>query len=209
MRTITSAVMLALLTTSCMAQHPMGLTREQWEATPPARQAIFQAQQYEIDEQRRQQAAAARLERERIAAEQMRAEQEHLRQAYANARYGDVVQVTVTGGFIAYGSKHYPAEPVAFELTKGERKRVDFAGGGSQRLVTRYSVRLSEDGNTITFDDSDRQRIILVNQNWDHGQTYRPGSTQNDVGVRLTGATFFVKLKPLQGGPTRIIIENR
>jgi hypothetical protein len=187
----------------------MGLNQQQWESLPPAQQAEFQVKQYAIDEDRRQAEESKRQEQARIAAEAIRAEQDRLRQVYANARYGDIVHVTVQGGSIAYAGKRYPYEPVSFDIAKGETKQVDFHGRGLQTIATRYNVRLAEDGNTLYFDDSFRQRIVLVNQNWERGQAYQPGGTQNDVGVGISGMTFFVKLKELPGAPDRIIIERR
>jgi hypothetical protein len=187
----------------------MGLTRQQWEAMPPAQQADFQAKQYAIDEERRQAAEARRAEQARLAAEAARAEQDRLRQVYENARYGDIVHVTVQGGFIVYAGKRYPYEPVSFDLAKGETKQVAFNGRGLQTIATRYNARLTEDGNTIYFDDSFKQRIVLVNQEWERGQTYRPPGTENDVSVAIAGMAFFVKFKDLPGAPQRIIIERR
>lgn len=199
---------LASLLMGCTT-YPLGLNREQWDALPPEQQAEYRAKQYSIDEERRQVAEARRIEQNRIAAEAAKAEQERLRQIYSNARYGDIVQVTVQGGFIAYGGKRYPYEPVAFDLAKGETKLVEFHGRGLQTIATRYNARLTEDGNTVYFDDSCRQRIVLVNQSWDRGQRYQPAGTENDVGVAIAGMTFFVKFKNLPGAPQRLIIEHQ
>jgi len=209
MKMITRGLLMALLTVGCVSRFPMGLTQQQWEALPPAQQAEFQAKQYAIDEERRQADEARRMEQARVAAETARAEQDRLQQVYANARYGDIVHVTVQGGFIAYAGKRYPYEPVSFDLAKGETKQVAFYGRGLRTIATRYNARLTEDGNTLFFDDSSRQRIVLVNQDWERGQTFRPEGSQNDVGVAISGMTFFVKFKDLPGGPQRVIIERR
>ena len=209
MKLAAACILMALLLAGCISRYPMGLNREQWEALPPAQQAELQAKQYALDEGRRQVDEARRIEQARLAAKQARFEQERLRQVYASARYGDIVQVTVQGGFIEYAGKRYPYEPVAFDLAKGETKEVAFHGRGLQTIATRYNVRLTEDGNTIYFDDSFRQRIVLVNQDWERGQNYHPTSSENDVGVAISGMTFFVKLKDLPGAPQRIIIERR
>lgn len=208
MKTIASFLLMALLTVGCVARYPMGLTRDQWIALPPGQQAEYQAKQYAIDEDRRKQAEIQRMEQARLAAEAARAAQERLRQVYASARYGDIVQVIVQGGFIAYAGKRYPYEPVSFDLVKGETKQVAFYGRGLQTIATRYNARLSDDGNTMYFDDSFRQRIVLVNQDWERGQPYRPAGSQNDVGVAISGMTFFVKFKELPGAPQRLIIER-
>ena len=194
---------------ACVARYPLGLSREQWDALPPSQQAEYQAKQYQIDADSRARAEEARRQAAAQKAEQERLEAERLRQAYANAHYGDIVTVTVQGGSLSYAGKRYPYEPVSFDLIKGETKNVSFRGRGMQTIATEYAVRLSDDGNTVYFDDESRQRAVFVNHDWEHGETYRPAGTVNDVSVGLSGMTFLVKLKPLRGAPQKVIIENR
>ncbi|MEI6809755.1 MAG: hypothetical protein WCN95_13620 [bacterium] len=209
MKRVMAGLVMCFCVAGCMTRYPMGLTQQQWEALPPAQQAEYQAKQYAIDEDRRKQAESQRMEQDRLRQQQEQAAQERVRQIYANARYGDIVQVAVEGGSIEYAGKHYPYEPVAFDLAKGETKEIAFSGRGLQTIATRYNVRLTEDGNTIYFDGSFRERIVLVNQDWERGQTYRPNGTRNDVSVSISGMTFFVKFKELPGAPQRVIIEHR
>lgn len=190
-------------------RYPMGLSREQWEALPPSQQAEYQAKQYQIDADNRTRAEEARRQAAAQQAEQARLETERLKQAYANARYGDIVTVTVQGGFLSYAGKRYPYEPVGFDLIKGETKTVSFRGRGMQTVATHYVVRLSDDGNTIFFDDESKQRAVFVNHDWEHGETYQPAGTVNDVSVGLSGMTFLVRYKNVAGRPSRVIIENR
>lgn len=209
MKQIAQCLMMALLASGCISRYPMGLTQQQWEALTPSQQAEYQARQYTIDEDRQKQAENQRIEQDRLAAEAARAEQERLRQVYANARYGEIVHVAVQGGSIEYGGRRYPYEPVAFDLAKGETKQIAFLGRGLQTIATRYNVNLTGDGNTIYFDNSFRERIVLVNQDWERGQTYSPNGSRNDVGVAISGMTFFVQFKELPGAPQRVIIEHR
>ena len=203
------ALLVLLSLSACAARYPMGLSREQWDALPPSQQAEYQAKQYQIDadnraraEEARRQAAAQKAERERL-------ELERLRQAYASARYGDIVTVTVQGGTLSYAGKRYPYEPVSFDLIKGETKIIPFRGRGIQTIATDYAVRLSDDGNTVYFDEDSRRRAVLVNQDWEHGQRYQPAGTINDVTVGISGMTFFVRLKTLPGAPVKVIIDNQ
>jgi hypothetical protein len=203
-----SALVLLAFVSGCVS-YPLGLSQQQWQALTPAQQAEYQAKQYQIDADNRARAEEARRQAAAQAAERERLEAERLRLAYANAQYRDIVTVTVQGGFLSYSGKNYPYEPVGFDLIKGETKKVFFRGRGMQTVATEYVVRLSEDGNTFFFDDKSRQRAVLVNRDWDHGETYRPSGTVNDVSVGLSGMTFFIKFKPIAGSPQRIIIENR
>ncbi|MDD5676861.1 MAG: hypothetical protein PHW60_02585 [Kiritimatiellae bacterium] len=194
---------------SCV-QYPMGVTRQQWQALTPAQQADYQAKQYAIDAEKAKQAEAERIEAERAKAQQAQAEQDRLNIIRANAQYRDIVKVNVEGGTMEFAGKHYPYEPLTFEIIKGETKEVPFFGRGAQTLNTRYKVHLSDDGNTLTFDDSYRQRIVLTNRDWEHGQAYTANpATRNNNGVALSGMTFFVKFKELPGAPQRVIIERR
>lgn len=194
---------------ACAVRYPMGLSREQWDALPPNRQAEYQAKQYQIDSESRARADQARQQAAAQRAEQARLEAERISEAYANARYGDIVTVTVQGGNLSYAGKRYAYEPVSFDLIKGETKKVPFRGRGMQTIATEYAVRLSEDGNSIFFDDESRQRAVFVNRDWEHGETYQPAGTMNDVSVGLSGMTFLVRYKNLAGGPSRVIIETR
>ena len=201
------AILLGL--SACAVRYPMGLSREQWDGLTPNQQAEYQAKQYQIDADSQARADEARRQAAAQRAEQARLETERLRHAYATAQYGDIVSVTVQGGYLSYSGKRYPYEPVGFDLIKGETKKVPFRGRGMQTIATEYLVRLSEDGNTLYFDDESRQRAVFVNHDWEHGERYQPSGTMNDVSVGISGMTFFVKLKSLPGAPSKVIIENR
>ncbi|MDA0577296.1 MAG: hypothetical protein O3B24_04265 [Verrucomicrobia bacterium] len=203
------AILFSCFLAGCVTPYPMGLTADQWNSLPTEKQAELQSQQYAIDAQARQQREARQMEQQRLAQAQAVAAAESARQAYVNARYGDVVNVVVQGGSLQYSGKRYPYEPVSFDLVKGETKSVAFRGRGMQTVATHYDVRLSEDGNTIYFDDASRQRAVLVNHDWEHGEAYQPAGTMNDVSVGLSGMTMTVKLKGLPGAPQKVIIENR
>lgn len=203
-----SALVLLALIAGCVS-YPLGLSQQQWEALTPAQQAEYQAKQYQIDVDSRARAEEARRQAAAQQAEQERLEADRLRQAYANAQYRDMVTVSVQGGFLSYAGKNYPYEPVAFDLIKGETKKIFFQGRGMQTVATEYVVRLSEDGNTFFFDDKSQTRAVLVNRDWELGETYRPSGTVNDVSVGLSGMTFFIKYKAISGSPQRVIIENR
>lgn len=199
-----------LALTACVARYPMGLSRDQWEALPADRQAEYQAKQYEIDAAKRARAEEDARRAMEQRAEQARLEKERIQQAYANAKYGDIVTVTVQGGSLLYAGKRYPYEPVGFDILKGETKRVPFRGRGLQTIATEFEVRLSDDGNTLYFDSGYRDRIVLVNHQWDRGETYGGPGMVNDVNVGLSGMTFHVRCKALAGAePARIIIEKR
>lgn len=202
------AVALCIALTGCAMRHPMGLTTEQWNALSHEKQAELQAQQYAIDAAARRQRDAERMERERLAYEAAQAHAERMRQAYANAQYGDVVTVTIQGGTISWGGKPRAFEPISVDLIKGEAKAVEFHGRDIRASLGRRVIRLSEDGNTIYFDEDSSDRIVLVNRDWEHGESYSTVVGRNKDYGSPSQIGFHVKYKRLPGAPDRLIIET-
>lgn len=212
-RTIGMAVagLAAAVVTGC-ATYPMGMTREQWEALPAEKQADYRAEQYRIDEERRRQAAAAQAERQRQAEEARRAEQARITALYQQARYRDVVTVTIPRGVIINAEKTYRLQPVSLDLVLGETKSIRLVGtAGNRTYVEEMTARFSPDGNTVYLnEESDNNAVItLVNTGWDRGATTPIGSVRLRFGARLNDAPIHVRYKPLPGEPDRVIIENR
>lgn len=192
----------------CATHYPMGLSREHWEALPPEKQAELHARQYELDEQRHQQAAAAHAERQRQQQAAMERERERIATLYANARYGDMVRVTIEGGALEYYNRLHGYHPVAFEIARGETKTITVTQSGQVQQTVPFQVRLSEDGHSLSFNEGRSQGEVFVERNWEKGQTYSmpPGLRG---GFALPGATVFIQYKELPGAPERLVIEHR
>ena len=204
---VMAAVVMVALAVGC-ATYPLGLSKEQWEALPVEQQLEYQTRQFELDEQRRQQQAILREQRRIEQEAAARAEQERIMELYRNARYGDIIRVNVQGGLLQLHKNSYYYHPVSFELARGESKYISVTRTGNIAESASFLARLSEDGNTLFFDENSRDQVVMVNSNWEQGQLYR-SSNSTGSGIRLVGATFQVKLKDLPGAPSRIIIENR
>lgn len=198
--------MLILFCAGC-ATYPFGLSKEQWESLPPEQQAEYRARQYEIDEMRRQEQAARAAEQRMAQQAAARAEQERLAALYRDARFGDIVRVTIQGGLLTIYKNQYRYQPVAFELVRGETKFVTFTRTGQVGQAVDIPVRLSEDGYTLFFDDDSSGQVVFTNIDWERGQTASLTSPRGSIG--LEGATIFIKYKELPGSPKRIIIERR
>ena len=209
-------LIVSLLVLAGCAQYPMGLTKPQWEALSPAQQAEYQSKQYEIDAERNRQyearrqeearlAEIRRQEEARIAEEQARIEHERLAIAYREARYGDIIVVTVQGGGIAFHGKRYSYEPVAFELLRGERKEIHFKRDGRSYETTGITMKLGEDGNTFYFDEPARKRIVITNDGWERGRTYSgfPEIGSHDGHSEASGISIRIAFKPLPDYPHR------
>lgn len=189
--------------------YPMGLSEAQWQALSPAEQADYQRQQTQLNEQRRAQREAeeeARRAKEAEAAELLKW---RTREAYARARYGEVVQVTIAGGYVAIQGKHQPYEPVRFDLVRGERKEVEFVQLGRSSNRNTVTVRLSEDGNTFYFDEAARDRVSLISTGWEAGRTY-PGLNVQDRSSQSEARAIAItlKFKELPGGPRRLQVPE-
>lgn len=165
---------LAALTLVGCASYPLGLNKAQWQALTPAQQAEYQAKQYAIDAERARRYAAE--EAQRIEAQRAAEEQERTRttEAYRQARYGDIITVTIQGGLLAFNGKHYPYEPVAFDLVCGETKPIVFRRQGQPHITTEILMHFSGDGNTFYFDYSSRNRFVAVSDGWHRGREYLP-----------------------------------
>lgn len=196
---------------SCV-QYPMGLSNEQWQGLSPSQQAEYQAKQYQIDEDRRKQEEALRMQQALAKAAAERLEKERVAALYANAQYGDVIIVTIHGGAMKWSNEIYALEPVSFELVRGETKEIEFRGHVDRvrSLVSRYKVMLSDDGHTFYFNSNARDRIALVDDGWDRARSYSiTGHTWNDVNAGAGGMTIGIRLKEMPGSPQRMIIERR
>jgi hypothetical protein len=195
----------------------MGLNQQQWEALPPAQQAEYQARQYQIDVEQQRRQEEQQAAQARAAAEAAEAQRARVAAAYASARYGDIITVTIRGGTIAWGKEMYPCEPVGFDIVRGEAKEIEFRGavdrhGISQAIVTRCRVRLSDDASTFYFNDGSARRIVLVNDgSWERGAVYPMAGRgiSNDLGVNLANMTMTVRYRGLDGVPQRVILDHR
>lgn len=204
----------ALLLLAACASYPMGLSKSEWEALPPEKQAELRAEHYRIraaerarrEEETRQRAAAAEAAaREREA---------RLAEMRANARYGNIVVVTLRGGAFEWDGRRYPLQPIAFELLKGERRQVELLGHrGDRRYRDDWWVSFSEDGHTVVLNDSSFSTpLVLVNSGgWDEGQSMAlatHGLSHVDR-LALSGMVATVRFKSLPGMPPRVILERR
>jgi len=183
----------------------MGMTKEQWEALPSEQKAQYQAKQYEIDAERQRQASAERARQEQLAAEAAAQEQRRLTAAYCEARYGDVITVTIQDGMVAFHGKRFPYEPVSFDLVRGETKLVEFTRQGQSYTTTLIEVQLSDDGTSFYFDVSARRRFVAVNDGWERGIEYHPSEIGGHDGhSEAIGIRIGIRFRVLPGIPRRL-----
>jgi hypothetical protein len=91
---------------------PLGLKEEQWQALSPQQQAEYTARQYQIDKERRKMREEYERQKKREAAEAVRLEKERILQLCRNARYGDIIQINISGGSIAFNGQRKSYEPL-------------------------------------------------------------------------------------------------
>ncbi len=200
---------ITLLTMLCSCvRYPLGLTREQWEASSPEEQAKYQASQYKLDQQRVQEAARLRLQRQHEEQIRRETEAQRIRDLYAEARYGDVIRVNIQGGSLVYYRRTHSYYPVSFKIIRGEKKTISVTQRGQVAQTISFDVHFSEDGNTLFFDEDDHDQQVFINRDWEQGQTYLTSGSINDYNFGLAGATVYIKFTELAGAPQKLIIEH-
>lgn len=187
----------------CAARHPVDLDQAQRQALAPEQQAEHRARQQTRDEQKRAAAKAERQARAKERQAQLAAEKERIEKLHTEGQYGDVVQVTIQGGTLDGLRGRQPIQAAAFEIARGESKRVRIAAAGSPRQTVDYLVRLSADGQTLTFAADQPDAFAMENSDWANGQSYATPRKPREGRNALMGAAFYVKLKELPGAPER------
>jgi len=199
------------------ATYPLGLTQEEWKALPPEKQAEMRVEQARINAAER--ARRDEIERQRLAAAQAAHERHRaeLAERKANAVYSDIVVVTLQGGAFEWKGRRYPLQPQAFELVRGERRSIELVGiregdDSTLRYTERWQVSFSDDGNTVTLNDSPfGSPIPIVNTgSWDRSQRVslagrNPGLDDN---LNVSGMTATIRYKQPSRSPERVIIER-
>src|SRR3990172_11952338 len=110
------SLILIVLVYGCATRYPLGLKEEQWQALSPQQRAEYTTKQYQIDEERRKRQEEYGRQKEREEAEAIRLEKERILQLYRNARYGDIIQVNISDGSIAFISETKTYQPLSFDL---------------------------------------------------------------------------------------------
>ena len=130
MKHLLFSLLLLLLLAGC-SSNPLGISDSDWEMMTPEQQHEARLEQARIDEAERiRRAAAAEARRQ----EELRLEKE-LAERRANARFGDIVQCTITDAQGRFGSDWRSANPGAFELVRGQTADIEItrASRSSQR----------------------------------------------------------------------------
>lgn len=197
---------LIVLVCGCATRYPLGLKEEQWRALTPQQQAEYTTKQYQIDEERRKRQEEYWQQKEREAVETSRLEKERILQLYRNARYGDVIQVNISDGGIAFNGERKGYEPLSLDLVRGERKMVSFYHHG-KRITYSTDIWVAYNNNAFYFDvgaDTEYEHgadriVILDNGKWDEGETYHPKTLGRGTDSQAQDIKIFIRYKPLPG----------
>lgn len=193
---ISSVVVLLCLWifSGCISFHPLGISNAEWNALSPEQKVEAREKQAQLTAQKKQ----AKADREA-------AEKAASAKRYETARYGDIITVVITGGSMDIHSKRREYEPIAFDLVRGESKSIDIIRKGKRHQKDSAVMRLSEDGRTFYFDDKQRDSLILIDEGWENGKTYRIKELKNrntnprDIEIKI-------RYRPVEGTRQQIII---
>lgn len=197
-----------ILLAGCVVRYPMGLSASQWDALTPEEKTKITQQQYALDAQSRAQQAAlreARILREQEARAMAR---QQLQERRANAKYRDIVTVSLQSGIMLQRGNAYPIEPFSLNLVRGELTRIRVRARNEYHVDVPIQLGFVEDGNTVFFHANKPERIALVRRNWQRGQDYVGQSTEGPFSTYFQNLHFHIQYTPLIGEPEKIIIEH-
>lgn len=183
-----------LVLPGCISFHPLGMSDSEWNSLTPEQKITAREKQAQLD-----------ADKEQARADRAAAEKAENARRYERAMYGDIITVVITGGTMDIHGKRREYEPIAFDLIRGESRRIDIIRKGKRHYKDSAVVRLSEDGRTFYFDDEQRESLILVDDAWEYGKTYRVQQLKNrntnprDIEIKI-------RYRPVQGKREQVII---
>lgn len=188
------------------ATYPLGMSREKWEALSPVEQAVALEEQERIDQQRRKEREAARAREAERRAEVEARRLAAVEATYADPRYGDLIDVKIEGGEIAFFGKRRTYEPMAFIIAAWELKPIQFLEAKDRRPS--QPIWVFYDGSTFYFDVGTRfdiatrysptKRITIPGgAEWDKGQTYKPENLDDKTASEAKNITITIRHRPL------------
>jgi len=157
----------------CMTTYPLGFSENEWLALTPQQQLDARQEQARLDADKRRE-EQARKERE---AEAKRHYQANIQKRYQTARYGDVVQCLLKDTVVDFKPGWRDAEPVAFNLVKGEQKEIQLHSRPRGKKTDLW-VHLDDQGLNLSLcrDQSNNRRdtcstIVATTQQFSRGYT--------------------------------------
>ncbi|WP_417796493.1 hypothetical protein [Terasakiella pusilla] len=157
----------------CMTTYPLGFSENEWLALTPQQQLDARQEQARLDADKRRE-EQARKERE---AEAQRHYQANIQKRYQTAQYGDVVQCILKNTVVDFKPGWRDAEPVAFNLVKGEQKAIELHSRPSGKKTDVW-VTLDEQGLNLSLcrNQSSSRRgtcatIVATTQQFSQGYT--------------------------------------
>lgn len=183
-------ILFTSLVAGCLQTYPLGLNKVQWDALSVAQQAEYRAKQIDLETERR-------LREQRASEEAKEVERARLQSLYAQARFGEIVTITVQKGEVAFGGKRYEYEPLSFDLVRGETKQISFRRRSRAFETTTIEMQLNANGNIFIFDVPARRRFVVANDGWAKGRTYTvPEIGSHDGFSEAKGVEITISYRP-------------
>lgn len=206
---------LMLLAAALAACTPMihGVPEDRWARMSEsernaAREAYAERQrQWELQraEQARRDAAAAEMQR-REAHEQALRDREQIEAIHRGESgvYGDLIQVSVSGGSMDFYGKRMPYEPVTFRLANREQRLISIRSIGD-RGYRKLEVPVSFVDGTLTFDVGRQPIRLLQSPGWRRGELHAGLATGKHSKSDGVGLNLRVEIIPQSG---MIVLER-
>lgn len=141
-----SIAILLFSLSGCMTTYPLGFSEDEWLALSPQQQLDARQEQARLDADKRRE-TQARKDRE---AEALRQQKATVQKRYQTAQYGDVVQCILKNTVVDFKPGWRDAEPVAFNLVKGEQKAIELHSRPSGKKTDVW-VTLDEQGLNLSL----------------------------------------------------------
>lgn len=208
-------LILVFLATTLGACTPMihGVPEDSWARMSEsernaAREAYAERQrQWEIQraEQARRDAAAAEIQR-REAYEQALRDREQIAAIHRGESgvYGDLIQVSVSGGSMDFYGKRMPYEPVTFRIANREQRIISIRSIGD-RGYRSLEVPVSFADGAFTFDVGRQPIRLLQSPSWRRGEVHTGLATGKHSKSDGIGLNLRVEIIPQSG---MIVLER-
>lgn len=186
---------LVLFLGGCAQSYPLGLSKAEWNSLPKSEQIKLTEEQYKLDQQEEAREAQEQAAEEAEQAREAAAEQNQIQQMHDYPHYGDLVNVTISGGEMKNEHMHYhPVISTSAVVARGETKTVtvQLQESSPRNVYINYAANGSK--VIVYLDNPDGEGITLTNNgNWRYGGYYNGETLRLSAYTGIRNVTFSVR----------------